>query len=74
MTVKAAPVVASAIADLTLEVGGTRDITLSSVFGDADGDALTLIAVSSSYAVASMWVDGSTLTVGEQARGRPRSP
>ena len=55
VTVKAAPVVASAIADISeLATGASQQISLSSVFSDADGDALTLSAVSSSNAVATV--------------------
>ena len=49
VTVKAAPVVASAIADVTgLEIGDTRSPSLSGVFSDADGDAITVTQVASS--------------------------
>ena len=55
VTVKAAPVVASAIADVSdLEVEATYDVSLSGVFNDADGDALTLTATSSDNAVATV--------------------
>ena len=40
---QSAPTVASAIADLTgLEAGATRDVSLSGVFSDADGDSLSI--------------------------------
>ena len=52
VTVKAAPVVASAIADLSLEVGGAQDISLSGVFSDADGDSMTFTATSTDLDVA----------------------
>ena len=52
VTVKAAPTVASAIADLSLELGGNHDISLSGVFDDADGDALTFSATSTDLDVA----------------------
>ena len=70
--VKAAPVVASAIEDVTgLEVGSTQDISLSGVFSDADGDALTVTAASSDRGVASVSVaaDYSGLTVSGVAEG-----
>ena len=61
--VKAAPTVSSAIADLSLEVGGTQDITLSSVFTDADGDGLTFAATSSDPDVANPLKFHGTLTI-----------
>ena len=70
--VKAAPVVASAIADVSgLEVDATQDVSLSGVFSDADGDALTITAASSEETVATVTVssDGSTLTLTGVAEG-----
>ncbi len=64
--VKAAPAVASAISDVSgLEVDGTRKVSLSGVFSDADGDSLTVTAASSKDAVAAVVVatDQSGLTV-----------
>jgi hypothetical protein len=61
--VKAAPTVASAIADVNaLAVGATHEVSLSGVFADADGDALTIAAESSDTAVAtvSTALDGTT--------------
>ncbi len=72
VTVKAAPVVASAIADMSgLEEGSTRDVSLSGVFSDADGDALTITAVSSdeTRATVSVLADGSKLTLSGVADG-----
>ena len=72
LTVKAAPVVASAFGDLTgLEAGATQDISLTGVFSDADGDSLTISATSSDDAVATVTVsaDQSTLTVAGVAEG-----
>ena len=72
VTVKAAPVVASAIADVTgLEAGSTRDVSLSGVFSDADGDSLTITARSSDTAKATVSVasDGSKLTLTGVAAG-----
>ena len=63
VTVKAAPVVASAISDVSLEEGGSQDISLSGVFRDADGDALTLSAASSDDTVVSAFVFHDTLTI-----------
>ena len=55
VTVKAAPTVASALADISeLAAGASREISLSGVFSDADGDALTLSAASSSNAVVTV--------------------
>ena len=46
VTVKAAPVVAIGLADVSgLEAGATQDMSLSRVFSDADGDALTITAI-----------------------------
>ena len=61
--VKAAPTVSAAIADLSLEVGGTQDITLSSVFSDADGDDLTFTASSTDEDVANPLEFHGTLTI-----------
>ncbi len=72
VTVKAAPVVASAIADVSsLAIEATHEVSLSSVFTDADGDALTVTANSSSDAVAtaSVSADYSTLTVTGKSEG-----
>ena len=66
------PTVASAMDDATIvnETGAHR-VSLSSVFDDADGDALTITAASSADGVATVSVatDYSTLTVSAQARG-----
>ena len=72
VTVKAAPVVASSIADVSgLEVDSTQDVTLSGVFSDADGDALTFTAASDDEAIATVSVaaDYSTLTLTGVAGG-----
>ena len=61
--VKAAPVVAAPIADFSLEGAGYKEFDLDDVFQDPDGGDLTFRAVSSNYGAASMWVNGSTLTV-----------
>ena len=69
VTVKAAPVVASAIADMDLKAGatqnegGVRDVTLSAVFSDADGDALTFTADTSDFAIAEALLFQGILTV-----------
>ena len=72
VTVKAAPTVASAISDISsLAIGTDQDVTLTSVFSDADNDTLTLSAASSATAVATVSVasDGSKLTVTGVAAG-----
>ena len=72
VTVKTAPVVAAAISDVSeLEIGGTRDISLSGVFNDADGDSLMVTAVSSDNGVATVSVaaDYSALAVSGVAEG-----
>ena len=72
VTVKAAPLVASALADVTgLEAGTTRAVSLAGVFRDPDGDALTITASSSNQAVARVTVasGGSGLTVIGAAEG-----
>ena len=73
ITVKAAPVVASALADVSgLEAGDTRDVSLSGAFTDADGDSLTITAASSDGRIATVTVasDQSQLTVAGEAEGR----
>ena len=72
VTVKAAPVVTSALADVAdLEEDSTQDVSLSGVFRDADGDALTISAASSDDAKATVSVaaDQSKLTVAGVAEG-----
>ena len=72
VTVKAAPTVASAIADVSgLDEGSTREISLSGVFSDADGDSLTITAASSNDTVATVSVadDYSSLTLAGKAEG-----
>ena len=67
-----APTVASAIADAVIvDASGTHSVSLSGVFTDADGDALSVTAVSSNDAVATVSVsaDGSSLTVRAGSRG-----
>ena len=63
VTVKAAPVVASAIADVSeLEIDATHEVSMSGVFSDADGDALTISATTSDSTVAQVanTIDPST--------------
>ena len=67
-----APTVSTAIADVSgLEEGGTREISLSGVFSDADGDALTITASSDYETVATVSVasDGSALSVAGVSAG-----
>jgi uncharacterized protein YjdB len=59
-----APTVASPLSDQgELREGDTREVSLTGVFTDAEGDALTLSASSSSDAVATATVNGERLTV-----------
>ena len=72
VTVKAAPAVASAIADVSeLGTGATREVSLSGVFSDADGDSLTVTASSSNDAIATVSVsaDHSRLTLAGRGEG-----
>ena len=73
VTVKHSPVVASGIGDIAnLTAGATQEVSLSGVFSDADGDALTIISAGSSddaVATASVAADYSTLTVTGVAEG-----
>ncbi|WP_019585383.1 Ig-like domain-containing protein [Deinococcus apachensis] len=62
-TANHAPVVANTPADLTLTTGQSRDVDLAAIFTDADGDALTLTAVSSDPGAVSIRQNGSVLTV-----------
>ena len=67
-----APVVSSALADVSgLEIGATQDVSLSGVFDDADGDALSFSATSDDESVATVSVapDGSALTLSGIAAG-----
>ncbi len=70
--VKAAPTVASSLADVSgLEAGTTLDVSLSGAFSDADGDALTITAASSDDAKATVTVAAgqSRLTVAGVSEG-----
>ena len=72
VTVKASPVVASALADVSgLEAGATREVSLTGAFSDADGDSLTITAASSDETKATVTVaaDGSSLTIAGVAEG-----
>ncbi len=64
VTVKAAPVVASAMSDVSgMEVFAAREISLSGVFSDADGDSLTLSAASSDNMVVDTALVEEALTI-----------
>ena len=70
VTVKAAPVVASAISDVSgMGVGDSQDVSLSGVFDDADGDALTFSADTSDPAIAEAFLFQGILTVAGLADG-----
>ncbi len=63
------PVVASAIADQSVRAGGAVDVDLQGVFSDDDGDTLALSAASSDINLATVAIDGNTLTVNGVAVG-----
>jgi len=67
MTINRAPVIANAIPNQTLKVGGaafTRDLNAAPVvFTDPDGDALTYTANSSATNIATTNIAGNVLTV-----------
>jgi len=67
------PVVANAISDQILQVGGssfTRNLnTAPAVFSDPDGDPLTYTASSSATNIATAGISGTTLTVTPVAGG-----
>ncbi len=72
VTVKAAPALALPLSHIPeLEAGAARDVSLSSIFSDADGDALTVTATSSDEdkATVSVASDQSKLTVTGVAQG-----
>ena len=67
-----APTVAAALADATIvHERGSKRVSLSGVFTDPDGDALTVSAASSDEAIATVSVasDGSSLAVTARRRG-----
>jgi len=67
VTVKAAPVVASPIADVSeLQVDATHEVSMSGVFSDPDGDAVTVTEATSSdtlIAAVSVAIDGATAAI-----------
>jgi hypothetical protein len=68
-----APIIANAIFDQTLTVGGasfTRDLNAApAVFNDPDGDVLTYTTSSSAPGIAAASLSGSTLTVAPVSGG-----
>ena len=67
-----APTISAAIANVTIPYeGGTRTISLSGVFSDADNDSLNVTATSSDATKASVSVasDYTSLTLSGKARG-----
>ena len=64
-----APETAAEIAAPTLRAGKALEIDLSDAFDDPDGDALTYEAESSDESVATVGVEGDTLTVRGTGRG-----
>ncbi|MYJ69250.1 MAG: hypothetical protein F4087_12180, partial [Gemmatimonadetes bacterium] len=65
-----APRVESAIPARSVESGKTVSVRVSSHFSDPDGDALTYTVKSSATAVATVSVNGSTVSVKGVAKGR----
>ena len=64
------PYVANPLPDLNLEEHfGTRDVSLTGVFFDPEGDVLTYTANSSNPGVVTVSVSGTTLTVTEAGPG-----
>ena len=63
VTVKTAPMVTSAIGDMSMEAEDTQDVSLSAVFSDADGDSLTFTAESTDPDVVNAILFQGTLTV-----------
>lgn len=64
------PTVKTPIANLTLATGyKSKDISLATLFADADGDALNMSATSSKTTVATVAVVGKTLTITEVGAG-----
>ena len=64
VVVKAAPTVSSAISDISgMSIGDNRDISLASVFSDADSDPLNITASTSDYNIAEAIIFQDTLTI-----------
>ena len=68
--VKAAPVVASAIADANMALYGSRQIDLSTVFSDADGDTLTYKVSSTDEDVVAVYEFHGAMSVLAIAEGQ----
>ena len=64
-----APEARGAISPITVEVGRTGSVDVSSHFADPDGEALTYAAASSNEQMATVSVAGSTVTVAAIAKG-----
>ena len=64
-----APGAVGTIPGLTLTVGDTESVDVSSYFNDPDGDALSYAATSSDTEVATASLSGSTVTVTGVAKG-----
>jgi hypothetical protein len=70
VTVNAIPVVANALADISMDEGfGTHTVNLSTVFSDNDDTQLELAASSDNTAVVTVSVDASNLVVTEAGIG-----
>ena len=63
------PMVASAIADMTMTAGTSTTISLLGRFSDPDGDTLNYTATSSAPGVATVTVSGATLTLTASSAG-----
>ena len=64
-----APEALGAISPITVEVGRTESVDVSSNFADPDEEALTFAAASSNEEMATVAVAGSTVTVAAIAKG-----
>ena len=64
-----APEARGTIFPITVEVGRTESVDVSSHFADPDGEALTYAATSSNEQMATVSVAGSTVTVAAIAKG-----
>ena len=63
------PTVGSALEDMSLASGATRDVSLSGVFDDPDNDALTITTDSTDDTIANAFAFRDTLTVTAFAQG-----
>ncbi len=70
VVINSQPVVSAAITDKIVNAGfGTTTINLSSVFSDADADALTLSVTVANTAIVTGAISGTTLTLSEVGTG-----